>query len=63
MISHMWNLKHDTNQHIYKIKTDSQRTDLWLPREEEDGGGKDWKFGISTGKFIYTMDKQQGYIV
>ena len=41
MISHMWNLKYDTNQHIYIIKIDSQRTDLWLPREKEDGGGKD----------------------
>ena len=30
----MWNLKYDTNEPIYKIKTDLQilRTDLWLPR-------------------------------
>ena len=29
-ITYMWNLKYDSNQHIYEIKTDSQiqRTDL-----------------------------------
>ena len=29
-ITYMWNLKYNTNQHIYKTKTDSQiqRTDL-----------------------------------
>ena len=33
----MWNLKYDTNELIYKPKTDSQtqRTDLCLPRREE----------------------------
>ena len=33
-INYMWNLKYDTNEHIYKTKTDSQIeiTDLWLPR-------------------------------
>ena len=24
MISHMWNLKYDTNEHIYETETDSQ---------------------------------------
>ena len=30
----MWNLKYDTNELIYKTEADSQtqRTDLWLPR-------------------------------
>ena len=23
-------------------------------------GGKEWEFGISRGKLIYKMDKQQG---
>ena len=34
MISLIWNLKYDTNEHIYETETDSQtwRTDLWLPR-------------------------------
>ena len=32
----IWNLKYNTNQHIYETKTDTQieRTDLWLPRGE-----------------------------
>ena len=63
MISLMWNLKYDTNQHIYKIKIDSQRTDLWLSREKVGGGGKDWKFEINRGKFIHSMHKKQGYTV
>ena len=32
----MWNLKHGTNEPVYKTETDPQiqRTDLWLPRGE-----------------------------
>ena len=32
-ITYMWNLKHDTNELLYKIETDSQtyKTGLWLP--------------------------------
>ena len=34
MISGIWNLKHDASEFIYETETDSQtqRTDLWLPR-------------------------------
>ena len=42
-ITYMWNLKYDTNEHIYETETDSQiwRTDLRLPwrsggRERKD---------------------------
>ena len=51
----MWNLRYGTHQHNYETKTDSQiqRTDLWLPRVRQDGGGKDWEFGISRGKLLY----------
>ena len=36
-ITYMWNLKYETNELIYKTETDSQtqRTDLWLPRGRE----------------------------
>ena len=42
MISHMWNLKNDTNEPIYKTETDSQtlRTDLWSTKEK-GGRGRD----------------------
>ena len=35
----MWNLKYDTNQHIYETKTDSQiqKTDLYLPGRVGEG--------------------------
>ena len=34
----MWNLKHGTNEPVYKTETEpqTQRTDFWLPR----GGGR-----------------------
>ena len=37
-ITYMWNLKYNTNEHIYETETDSQtwRTDLWLPRRSEE---------------------------
>ena len=51
----MWNLKYDTNELINKSETDSQteRTDLWLPRGRVCGGGKDWEFGISRCELLY----------
>ena len=54
-ITYMWNLKYDTNEHIYETETDSQtqRTDLWLPRGRTSGGRKDWEFGISRCKLLY----------
>ena len=39
----MWNLKYGTNEPIYKTETDSERTDLQLPRE----------FGISRYRLLY----------
>ena len=35
-IAYMWNLKYNTYEPIYKTEIDSQtqRTDLWLPREQ-----------------------------
>ena len=57
-ITYMWNLKYDINQLTYKTKTDSQtETRLWLMRrkrlgEEEAGGGKVLKFGISRCKLV-----------
>ena len=51
----MWNIKYDTNEHIYKTETDShtQRTDLWLPRRREGLGVWDQQVEI----IIYRMDK------
>ena len=39
-ITFIWNLKYDTNQHIYETETYSQtqRTDLWLPSWEVGEG-------------------------
>ena len=39
--TYMQNLKYDKNEHIYTTKIDSQtqRTDLWLPRRREVAAG------------------------
>ena len=39
-ITYMWNLKYGTNELNYNTETDSQtqRTDLWLPRGRVRGG-------------------------
>ena len=49
----MWDLKYGTNKPIYKTGTDSQtqRTDLWLPREGR-GRGIDQKFGFDRCKLL-----------
>ena len=51
----MWNLKCDTNELIYETETDSQteRTDLWLPRGRGSRGGMEWEFGISRCELLY----------
>jgi len=43
-ISIVWNLKCDTNQHIYETKTDSQiqRIDFVVAMQGWIRGGKEW---------------------
>ena len=55
MWAYMWNLKYDTNEHIYKIETDSkaQRTEVWLPRERREGEELKQKFGIIRCKLVH----------
>ena len=53
----MWSLKYDTNELIYKTETDSQtqRTDLWLPKGRKGGRGMDWEFGVSRCKLLHLV--------
>ena len=56
MLSLMWNLKYDTNELIYETETDSQRTDLWLPKQMEWGGADGvgvWDYQIQTIIYMY----------
>ena len=50
-ITYMWNLKYDTSQTIQEAETETQKTDLWLPRGR-GGGGMDWEFGRSRCKLL-----------
>ena len=42
-------------KNLYEIETDSQtqRTDLWLPRRREGEVEMDWEFGIRRCKLSY----------
>ena len=52
-IIYMWNLKYDTNDHIYKIETDSQtqKTDLCLLRGRTVGEECSVSLGIADAKY------------
>ena len=53
--ANMWNLKYDTSEPIYETETDSQtqRTDLWLPRGRGVGEGWIGSLGLA-GANSYT---------
>lgn len=42
------------NLFMKQQKTHRHRTDLWLPREWEHGGGIDWEAGVSRCQLLYT---------
>ena len=49
----MWNPKYDTNEPIYETETDSQtqRTDLWLPRGGRSGGGRTESLALADANY------------
>ena len=55
MISHMWILKNDTNELNYETATNSQtqKTNLWLPKGKGVGGGKNQEVGININTLLY----------
>ena len=60
-IPYMRNLKCGTNELIYNIETDSQaqRTDFWLPQEEEEEWDGQGVWGQQMKTITFRMDKQQ----
>ena len=57
------NLNYGTNELIYETETDSQRTDLWLPRGRELGRDGVGVCGQLMQASIYRMDKYQDMIL
>ena len=51
-VAYIWNLKHGTNELIYKreIRVQMKKTNLWLPGGKRQGGIT-WEVGID----IYTL--------
>ena len=41
-----------------KIRSESWRTDLWLPRGGGGGSGIDWDFGVDRCKLTFREDRQ-----
>ena len=52
-IIYIWNLKHGSNEPIYKTETDSetQKTDVWLPRGREEEVGWTGSLGSVAVKY------------
>ena len=52
----MWNLKYDPTELLYKTETLSQikKSDLCLPSGRRIGDEKDWEFGVSRCKLLFT---------
>ena len=49
----MWNLNYDTNELTYEAEADSQtqRTDLWLPRGKGLGEGWTGNLGLTDANY------------
>ena len=54
-ITHMWNLRYDTDELIFKAETDSQTQskDMWLPRGRQVGEG--WRGRLGLADAIYDI--------
>jgi len=51
----MWNLKYGTNERFGATETGSQTEHrLAVTKGEGNKGGKDWEFGVSRCKLLYT---------
>ena len=54
-ITYLWNLKHDTNELIYEMETESgtYRTDAVVAQGEAAEGGVESEVGVSRWKLLY----------
>ena len=52
-ITHMWNLRYDTDELIFKAETDSQTQseDVWLPRGRQVGEGWRGRLGLADANY------------
>ena len=58
-ISYMWNLKCYTNELIYKTDSQTQKTDLWLPREKGWWRNESADWDEQMQAIIHSMDEQR----
>ena len=57
-ITYMWNLKNSINQFIYETDSQTQKTNLRLPRGSEGDKLIVWDWQMQTT--MYKVNKQQG---
>ena len=57
----MWDLKNNTDESIYKTETDSQtqKTNLCLPKGKERGERINQEYGINRYTTIYKIDNKK----
>ena len=51
MVSLMWHLKYDTNEHIYKTDSQTWRTGFWLPSCQGVGEGRIGSLGLADTNY------------
>ena len=63
--TYMQNLKNDTNELIYKTEIDSQtqKTNLWLPRGRESREETNWEFGADRYKLLHIKQIHNKYLL
>ena len=49
-ITYIWNFKNGANKLIYKIDSQTLKTNIWLPQVQ---GGMGWGYGNSKGILLY----------
>ena len=62
-ITYMWNLKYNPNELIYEAETDSQtqRTDLRLPRRKGMGEERTERLGLADGNYYIEDESTRSY--
>ena len=53
-ITYLWTLKYDTNELIYKTDSQTQRTDVRLPRRRVGEEGMGWEVRVSRCMVLHT---------
>ena len=57
----MQSVKNNTSEYICKTDSQTQKTNLWLPKGEVGGGRQVRDMALTDTTITYKTDKQKGY--